>query len=270
MRLDVILNTHDRSSAHPQARFIDAPKVEVTRRCVASLVDSLRASGVEHRLRILDDHSTDETVEILRGYGEVIPLEGTGYLQSIQGVLRLARASTADLVYMVEDDYLHCRSAVREAVDMHAQAQAMLGPAREVALKVYDDANDYDPRFAEESCMVFAGAGRHWKTSKNCCGTLLWTPRLMNHPLVRDMWDQISTMYMTKAGRLLNIHEGTTINRVWGHMGLLLSPMPSLAVHLADKEPPLFDWQTLWERHGPVTTGMARVEASHAFAWGST
>lgn len=249
MRLDVICNTHDRGSAHPQARFVDAPKVEITQRCVASLAASLRASGVEHRFRIIDDHSSDETVEWLRTLGEVVPLEGRGYLQSLQAVLRTARASPADLVYMVEDDYLHVESAVREMVDMHAQVQKML-PRAEVAIKPYDDPNDYDPRHAEEPCTILPGAGRHWKTVRNSCGTLMWTPRLMNHPLVVNVWDQIAKLYMTPTGRLLNIHEGTTINRVWsGNLALLLGPLPSLAAHVADKVPTLFDWRAIWTKY---------------------
>ncbi len=248
MKLDVLLNTHDRSSAHPQSRFLKATKQEITRTCVASMVASLRASGVEHKLTILDDHSTDETVAILKTYGEVIPLESRGYLQSIQAVLRLARASKADLVYMVEDDYLHHESAIGEMVAMHAQMQKLL-PQNEVAIKVYDDANDYDPKFME-TCQIFVGEKRHWKSCYNCCGTLLWTPRLMNHPKVVEMWDQIAKLYMTKTGRLLNIHEGTTINRVWtGNMALLLSPLPGLAAHLSDFVPPLFDWKALWGKY---------------------
>jgi hypothetical protein len=166
-------------------------------------------------------------------------------------VLRHARASKADLVYMVEDDYLHKSEAIGEMVAMHAQMQAAL-PQNEIAIKVYDDANDYDPKVAE-TCQIFTGAHRHWKSCYNCCGTLLWTPRLMNHPLVVQMWDQLTKLYMTKTGRLLNIHEGTTINRIWtGNLALLLSPLPGLAAHMSDFAPPLFDWKTLWNRYRPV------------------
>lgn len=259
MRLDVITNTHDRSSAHPQSRFIAASKQEITQTCVASMVASLRASGVEHRLCILDDHSTDETVALLKTFGEVIPLESRGYLQSIQAVLRLARASTADLVYMVEDDYLHAESAVGEMVAMHAQMQKAF-PQNEIALKVYDDGYDYDQRSPAENCNILLGPRRHWKTCYNCSGTLLWPPRLMNHPFVVSMWDQIAKLYMTKTGRLLNIHEGTTINRVWsGNLALLLSPLPGLAAHISDFVPPLFDWQALWKKHGSAVPRVLEV-----------
>lgn len=247
MKLDVILRTHDQGSAHSATpRFLDAPKVDIVRTCAASLAASLKATGVEHRLTILDDHSSRETVEILQGYGEVIPLETGGFLPGLRETLKRARASTADLVYFVEDDYLHVEEAISEMVGFHAAMKTCLNGGA-VALFPHDDRNEYDPRWIAKT-QVMVGVGHHWRMVKHSNCTLLCEPVLLNHPLVKEVWDQFATLYGTKSGYRLNIHEGTTINRAWGTIAALFAPLPGLAAHLNEHRPPLFDFDGLWDR----------------------
>lgn len=249
MKLDVILRTHDRSNfaLHP-SRFIDVPKQDVTRTCAASLVASLRSSGVEHRLTILDDRSSEETLEQLRGYGTIVPADrGRGLISGNLHALRLARESDADLVYLVEDDYLHVESAVQELVEFHGIALKALGPDKEVVLRPSDDTDDYNPTWISPA-RVMRSEHRHWRSNDNSSGTILFTPRFMRHPEVYRQFERLTMLYMTKTGMFFNIHEGTTINKLYGYAAGLFSPLPGLAAHLNMYEPSLFDWRALWDR----------------------
>ena len=112
MQLDIFLRTYDGDSVHP--RRFDKPKKDIVWRCVRSLCTAIKALPEQPHLTILDDHSTAETVQFLRDetafLGENITiqtLEGTGNNDSMLAGLTLAKESTADLVYVVEDDYLH-------------------------------------------------------------------------------------------------------------------------------------------------------------------
>ena len=110
-QLDIILRTYDGDSVHP--RRFDKPKKEIVWRCVRSLCTAIKVLPKQPRLTILDDHSTDETVQFLRdetaflGKNVTIQtLEGTGNNDSMLAALTLAMKSTADLVYVIEDDFL--------------------------------------------------------------------------------------------------------------------------------------------------------------------
>ena len=55
---------------------------------------------------------------------------------------------------------------------------------------------------------------------------------------------------MTPFGDALNIHEGTTINKIWRENVYLFTPIPSVALHMQFKEQidKFIDWKPLWNR----------------------
>jgi len=234
MQLDVILRTHDGGSVHNYApRIVDVEKSEIIRRCVSSLTFAL--VGVPHRLTILDDHSSLSTQGFLASCGPVV-ITGPGNNASLLDAIQLAGASTADFVYLIEDDYLHAANSIKEML-----AFANLGLSNglpSIAIHPYDDSNNYkDGRVS--SCTVVPGRERHWRNNIYTTATLMAEPWLFKEPewgaLARDYGDEV--------------HEGNTINRIWQSKCPLYTPMPSLAVHLNENEPPLFDWRSLWKEY---------------------
>jgi len=237
MLLDVILRTHDLHSLHAyNPRVIDVPKPEMVRRCVISLVKAL--AGVEHTLTILDDHSTEETVEFLHRQGPVIET-GPGNNLSLLTAVDAAGASRADLVYLVEDDYLHTPEAIQEMLAFVELAKAKSLPS--VALHPYDDHDNYTHGINRASNIV-VGRDRHWRTNACSTGTVLAEPWVFREP----EWEKLARDY-DKPG--LNVHEGTTINRLWWDRVPLFTPLPSLAVHLCGNVPPLVDYPRLWDQN---------------------
>ena len=121
MDLDIILRTHDRGNVH--GREFNQPKIEIVHRCLNALQISMEGTGA--RLTVVDDHSSDATLALLPD--DTIHLDGTGNNASMIKVSELAAESTADIVYLVEDDYLHYPEAISEMLETFEYFQKMAG-----------------------------------------------------------------------------------------------------------------------------------------------
>ncbi len=246
MKVDVILRTHDQGDVHPNdGRIVHAPKKEIVRRCVSSLGDAVRQSGGDVTVSIVDDHSSEETLDLLKSVGEVEMLGGTGNNASWLRVFERAHDSVADVVYLVEDDYLHAPEALREMIYFYQFAKEKSG-GKEAVLCPYDDFFNYV--HGPDPAQVIPGAVRHWRTNTYTLGTFFISSTLVRDHF--DLFEKLAKFYETPQGIAEHITEETTIARIWkeGH-AVLFTPLPSLAVHLNQNEPPLFDWRTLWEKY---------------------
>lgn len=154
------------------------------------------------------------------------------------------RSSEADLVYFVEDDYLHYPNAIVDMVDAYIRFKGNLGT--EVAIHPYDDPDNYLPKFIDETRVVL-GRDRHWRTNKYSTFTFMCNPEI-----VRKFWSRFytcATEYMTEWGEANEIQEGTTINHIWRWEVKLFTPIPSLALHMGYERQldPYIDWKKLWD-----------------------
>src|SRR3989344_3862890 len=129
MRLSLIARSHDVSNLHGE-RYTGTSKAEVTYRCLFSLVESLnyalRQDGIlteakpQFTLTIIDDHSNNSEliqkilarVQCKTSFTE---LQGKGNNDSLLKAFTLGREAE-ELVYFVEDDYLHERTAIEEMI----------------------------------------------------------------------------------------------------------------------------------------------------------
>lgn len=254
MRLAIHLQTHSDISVHGAHRYVGAPKGEITLRCAQSLVTSINQADGDVILRVFDDHSSPEVVamlgEILAGCRhpvEFAALRDRGYNASCLASFSRACDDARDLIYFVEDDYLHAPAAIPEMLATHALFKARLG-GREVALHPYDDPKNYwSPIFSREPCRVLCGAGRHWRTNThttNTCWVELATLRRN-----WELFERLARYSSTPYGVEHHIFEATTINRIWREQISLFTPIPSLALHLQYEEhrDPYLDWGQWWE-----------------------
>lgn len=253
MDIDIILRTHDKKDVHPRTdlRYCGANKAELIKKCVASLISSCNKSSYKFKVIWIDDHSSEQTIESLtdifsKSNGEVIakPLEKTGQNESSLAQFSECRNSDADLVYNVEDDYLHCPTAIDEMVDAYLQFKNYLNT--EVAIYPFDDPDNYKHRFMELS-RIMLGKKRHWRTNTYTTFTFFCNPSV-----IKDNWDlfyRLAKLYMTPIGEASNVHEGTTINKIWRKQVPLFTPIPSLALHMQYKEQmdKFIDWKKWWE-----------------------
>jgi glycosyltransferase involved in cell wall biosynthesis len=250
--LDVILRTHTGSNVHTGARIVPFGKEELVIGCVSSLFNSLvEARDVaDIRVTIIDDHSTDAALAFFEKTlresglrGEIINLVGKGNNASLKEQYRHAREHARDLIYFVEDDYLHAPSAISEMVLAQHLFSRNLGGAP-VGVHPVDYPDRYLPGAIVESRIVI-GEHRHFRTIESTTGTLLVTRKLF-----LDEWNTF--LKFSDYGSGPETTEAATINSIWRERrGFIFSPIPTLAIHVGapDVIPHFIDWREWWNRY---------------------
>ena len=123
--LEVILRTHTagnmRGNTHRVTDTLGG-KSELVLRGMWSLVRSLieldKSKKADITLSVYDDHSDEESIRKMRQILNVCPfktrfveLKDTGAVASLKAVYTAGRNSSSELIYFIEDDYLHQPSA---------------------------------------------------------------------------------------------------------------------------------------------------------------
>ena len=254
MKLDVIVRTHNKTNVHVQneSRYCESDKTTLIYKCIQSLINSCDNTDYEIHYHWFDDHSTDDCIETLHKKFSsskhpytYYPTDETGFNWSAFYQFECGKNSNADLVYLVEDDYLHYPTAISEMVESYLDFKKNLD--REVAIHPFDDPDNYKPRWIEP-CRIVYGKHRHWRTNEYTTNTVMVNPEV-----IRQHWSKfytLATEYGTVWGETRGqVHEGTTINEIWRNHVSLFTPIPSLALHMQykEQEDPYLNWKHLWD-----------------------
>lgn len=243
--LNVIFRSCSRpeSQVHGTERIV--PKSECTYRCFKSLVNSLRDVRGSYRIIVIDDHSDPETIEkltkLLSSDDIFIPMIDTGNGKSLEYCYDYADDCDNDLIYFVEDDYLHEPRALPLMTLSYHTFRKNLG--KEVCIFPLDCNDRYHPAMMEP-CYLVPGYDRYWRTVNHTTGTFM---------IHKDIFVKFRQLFarFTLYGKDPDVHESTTINRIWTAIqgATCFSPIPTLAYHLQSKEHlPLYtDYKNLWE-----------------------
>ena len=156
-------------------------------------------------------------------------------MSNIHQSLLLAKKSE-DLVYFVEDDYIHSTQALKEMILTYEKLASML--KSELILCP----TDYPYLYSEiENTNIFLGDKHHWRSIKETLCTFL-----MSKEMVVKYWDELTSMCKFEHYQfekpLHNIYEKE----------YCLSPIPSLAIHLTNINSvfglsPNIDWKKTWD-----------------------
>jgi hypothetical protein len=251
--LDVILRTYTGPNVHKGNRFVPFGKEELMLGCIRSLVVTLAdaADIADVRVTILDDHSEPASLEkicaVFRASDlswKLVPRTTSGNPDSFYDIYTYAREHARDLIYFVEDDYLHSVGAVREMVEEYVRFKERLGKSVGVGLVPYEHPDLYLPEVMSLSRVVL-GKKRHWRTIEYTTSTML-----VSRELLLNEWYKF--LGMSSYGKIPEVHEGNTINKIWREgNNFMFSPMPTLAIHMQFSEniPPYVDWKEWWEKY---------------------
>ena len=165
---------------------------------------------------------------------QVIPNQISN-MSNIHQSLLLAKKSE-DLVYFVEDDYIHSVQALKEMILTYEKLSSML--KTELILCPAD----YPYLYNEiDNTKIFLGNKSHWRSVKETLCTFL-----MSKKMVTKYWEELTSMckfeHYPFEKPLHNIYEKE----------YCLSPIPSLAIHLTNINSifglsPNVDWKKTWE-----------------------
>jgi glycosyltransferase involved in cell wall biosynthesis len=256
MSIEVVLRTCDHSNIHNdwRVRYHNIPKNELVKGCVKSLINSCKSvDGL--KLTVFDDHSSDETVEWLKNElqniknHEFISLVDTGYNHSAHEQWKRCRDSEYDLVYSVEDDYLHCPTAIQEMIDSYYVFCDRL-KKDEIVLYPFDEPSEYNP--PKNRDFIVHGSNRHWRTGVFTTQVLLCQPKVF-----KENWQLFEVLALKYNGNYLqpreeHYEESNTIWKLWTEGKYLrFNPIPSLALHMQfeQQKDPFIDWQNWWKEY---------------------
>ena len=156
-------------------------------------------------------------------------------MSNIHKSLLLAKES-ADLIYFVEDDYIHSVESIKEMIFTYEKLSSLLN--HELILCP----TDYPYLYSEiRNSNIFLGNKRHWRTIKETLCTFL-----TSKDMVIKHWELLISMC-----KLEHYPFEKPLHKIY-EKEYCLSPIPSLAIHCTNINSvyglsPNTDWEKFWE-----------------------
>jgi|TARA_B110000971_G_C19986948_1_gene490039 hypothetical protein len=252
-------------------RIFDVPKIEYTLRTINSVIHSCHEALKEFKnlkinLIVTDDNSNTENLSKIKKILEnanfktsLINVNKNDYLNQINKndefgkpisdamisnminilvSINLTKNISKDLIYFVEDDYIHKKEALTEMLFAYEKISSQTG--REIFLCPADYPYLYTKA---ENTNIFIGNKRHWRTVKETLITFL-TSKKMILKYMDNFMLMSTTRHHPMEKKLHEIYEKE----------YCLSPIPSLAMHSTNINsaygvPPNYEWIKNWEEN---------------------
>jgi SAM-dependent methyltransferase len=260
MHLLVVLQTHSKGDSqhylkmHEMKRYCGEDKPEVTRRCVASLIDTMNHAkatvpNLQIELQVFDDHSDEESVGYLKANlakanfpVQLEHLETYGIMPSILRCYEHGRDYGQEWVYFAQDDYLYDESAIHKMLKASVEFSNNMG--RAVSIYPFNDPYKYMPENVVVRSHIVRSSDRHWRTQ------IMTASCFMTHiSVIKDEWYLFEKMGRSEVSGVM---EDESINQLFRSRGYyLFVPMPSLALHMqySTEYDPFIDWREWWDKY---------------------
>ena len=246
-------------------RLFEQPKIEYSLKALNSLIRSVNFSkkkypNIKFKTMIVDDKSKEENLnklkKLINGSGldiSIIPLNHEKYkdtikqqkndqtfsnLASLLQSFELGKEYGEDLVFFVEDDYLHFEPMMEEMIASYERI------ASQVNKDIFMCPADYPYLYMNnEKTDILIGNKRHWRTINQTLCTFLTTKSLLD-----KYWDNF---YNTCLDR--NDPFEKHLNKIYTKE-FCISPLKSLSLHLTNVNSsyglsPFIDYKKLWDEN---------------------
>ena len=247
-------------------RLFEEPKIEYTLRSLKSLIKSINFCKEKHpslkiQLTIIDDNSKEENLNKIRkiiknnnfeiniknlnheNYKKIIinqsNIETFSNLASLLCCYETAKEKGEDLVFFVEDDYIHFVSMLEEMVASYERISSQINK------DIFMCPSDYPYLYmSNQKTNVLIGNKRHWRSVDKTLCTFMTSKNYID-----KYWDYF---YKTCLDR--NDPFEKYINEIYTKE-LCISPMKSLSVHFTNVNSsyglsPFIDYKKLWDENG--------------------
>ena len=194
-------------------------------------------SKVKYDLHKLDLSKYEKNIEKINERGEEVSHNQMSNMANINQSL-LESKNSNDLVYFVEDDYLHKKEAISEMVFTYERLASQLD--KEIIICPADYPYLYTQA---ELTQNFLGKKYHWRKVNETLCTFLTSKKI-----IEKYWDKYLSMCQKEHAPfekpLHQIYEKE----------LCISPIPSLAVHFTNVNSifglsPNVDWEKIWNEN---------------------
>ena len=245
-------------------RLFEFPKIEYSCRSLNSLIKSIKnlkkkLPYVHLKLIILDDHSNKKNFDKIKAISEkeksseIISLDHDEYtfiikeqkntqtysnLASLLKSFEIGKEKSDDLVFFVEDDYLHFESVLEEMISTFQRISSQLKK------DIFICPSDYPYLYMDnDKTNILIGNQRHWRTTNKTLCTFLTSKNLIN-----QYWDNFK-----KTCELRHDPFEKYLNEIYSKE-VCISPIKSLSLHLTNINSsyglsPFIDYKDLWEKN---------------------
>ena len=246
-------------------RLFEKPKTEYSLRALNSLIKSINFSktkypNIKFKILIVDDKSKGENLDKIKRlidqseldinitslnhekYKNIIKKQKNeqtfSNLASLLQSFELGKEYGKDLVYFIEDDYLHFEPMMEEMIASYERI------ASQINRNIFMCPSDYPYLYmSNEKTNILIGNKRHWRTISQTLCTFLTTKSLLN-----KYWDNF---YNTCLDR--NDPFEKHINEIYKEE-FCISPLKSLSLHLTNVNSsyglsPFINYKKLWDEN---------------------
>jgi hypothetical protein len=250
-------------------RLFEKEKIEYTSRTIYSLLNSVKNNSQLNEIKInfkvidhnsskqnlekinsifksfdtnydlinLDISNFENEIENLNERGEKVSINQISNMANINKSLLEAKKSE-DLIYFVEDDYLHQKHAISEMIFTYERLASQIN--KDLILCP----TDYPYLYAKaDVTQNFLGHNYHWRKVNETLCTFLTSKNI-----IEKYWDQYISMCKKEHAPFEK-----PLHRIY-EKELCISPIPSLAIHFTNINSifglsPNVDWEKIWEEN---------------------
>ena len=270
LSLDIIVKTCTGVNLVTQnkKRIFEQNKSEYTFRTINSLINSINFAKktigeINFNITIIDHNSKNEDLNVIRNTlnnfnvnSKIINLDVSEYIKkitvhnknnlviennmkstmaSIKKSFEVANNINGDLIYFVEDDYLHKKESILEMLFTYEKISTIF--KNEVFLCPVDYPYLYMPTKKTE---IFLGHNNHWRSVNESLLTFMTSKKMLDRHM-----DTLDDMALTE-----HTPFETPLHKIY-NSELCLSPVPSLALHCTNVNSvfglsPNIDWVKIW------------------------
>ena len=246
-------------------RIFEKPKIEYALRCLNSVIKSIKKTkelkpDTLIKFQVIDDNSSDENLKKLKDlinthgvdceiinhdkneHKEKIAAENNqetfGNLSSLLKCFEVAKKDQSDLIYFVEDDYLHYEHSLIDMLNTYERVSSQ--HKDEIIVCPSDYPFNY---MNNEKTNILIGDKRHWRTITKTLCTFLTSKKLLDF-----YWENF-----TKNCEDRHDPFEKYINEIY-KKEFCISPLKSLSVHLTNVNSsyglsPFINYKNLWNQN---------------------
>jgi len=259
----VRMNTEIEIWDQSKKRLFEQPKIEYSYRSVKSLINSInfcqnKYPEIKIKTLIIDDNSKDENLNRIKKLTEsknvdFIFLNHDNYktkikeqktketfsnLASLLKSFEIGKNQGEDLVFFVEDDYLHFEPMLEEMIASYERISSQINN------DIFMCPSDYPYLYMNnEKTNILIGNKRHWRTIDKTLCTFMTSKNLLE-----KYWENFEKTCLDR-----NDPFEKYINEIY-QKEICISPLKSLSLHLTNVNSsyglaPFIDYKKLWDEN---------------------
>ena len=261
--LVVRVNTEIEIWDQNKKRLFEQPKIELSIRSLNSLFKSIdffkkKNPNLEIKTILVDDNSSEINLNRIKNLiknqdAEIVQLvhekfktaikeqknkETFSNLASLKQSFEIGKDKSNDLIFFLEDDYLHFESMIEEMISSFERITSQIGE------DIFMCPSDYPYLYMNnEMTNILIGNKRHWRTIKQTLCTFLTSKKLIN-----KHWQQFEKTCEDRHDPFEKY-----LNEIY-EKEICISPIKSLSLHLTNINSsyglsPFIDFKRLWDQN---------------------